>query len=781
MARRQVQLSVTLFPFLAVLVCAMGSLILLLLVMTRKIREDQQTQHVSPVNAVAPEPEMPPAPIFLDRSAELNQLTKDTAELETSTRTMRETVTHLQQEVAALRTLVTTRRAELQTLRAALTKPHVTEPSATTAADAAKDLRTLKAEEQRLTAELSAAEAELLDKRDALARAEDELRESELRLFQKSSALVALRQRTARAEAAAEKSTGTETLLEFTNPTGTSRIPIVINVTRNGYELLPAELKISASDMEQFPVRDNPLLSAVYAVHRHRSGSSVVAEPYVLLLVRPGGSLPFYGAQRIFQEARIHYGYELLQPETQLLAGPLDPSEAPAVQRALTDVFRRRETLYSRLFEIAREERERLQTAQATPRNRSDDADGTQPSGEGQNAPDDSAAAARRLTVRPDGRVVEEAGPPRRRLEGRFYAGGVAPPPTFFDNRASSAVAGAPRSRLNAAQAEQMAEEFAAAYARQRAMAEASATAQEEASTAPPTDLQTAPQTAPQMRRPDAFKQAASPGDTTDEARTGQARTGQGLRNPAEERFAESLFGGDGSLQGSRLVGARSDAFGGGTNAQNPGAASAVTAADVLASAAPARSNSSPDDQALRAPWYQSSQPDPENKKKQPGTSGIPGSPASDNTSGTPGGTAPEKPRIDRETLRLLNGPPRKPDSSLKVPVGIVVFLDERHLAVAQQPAVALPPDNPLVAEAALLQGINNEIQDARQSPRDDLLPVVRFVVSPGGERWRLRLARTLKQAGIASVTQYELTPYMIPGDAVGRAELGDSAEETVQ
>lgn len=108
------------------------------------------------------------------------------------------------------------------------------------------------------------------------------------------------------------------------------------------------------------------------------------------------------------------------------------------------------------------------------------------------------------------------------------------------------------------------------------------------------------------------------------------------------------------------------------------------------------------------------------------------------------------------------------------------MFLDERHLAVAQQPAVALPEGDALVAEAALLQGINQEIQDARRSPRDDLLPVVRFVVSPGGERWRLRLARSLKQSGIASVTQYELTPYMIPGDATGRAELGEAVEEAV-
>ncbi|MEY3172228.1 MAG: hypothetical protein RLZZ436_141 [Planctomycetota bacterium] len=764
MARRQPQLSVTLFPFLAVLVCAMGSLILLLLVMTRKIREDQQAERRPAERPVVAAPAPPPVPRFIDRSAELQQLTQDVAAIETSAQTLRERIAKLQQDVVAQRKLVADRRAELDRLRTAL----ASQLPAEMPDGSAKELEKLRAEEQRLVVELSAAEAALLDKRDALARAEDELREAELRLFEKSSALVALRQRATQATAAAEKLSGTETLLEFTNPTGTSRVPIVINVTGGGYELLPGGYKISAADMEQFPVRDNPLLSAVYAVHRHRSSSSVVAEPYVLLLVRPGGSLPFYGAQRIFQEARIHYGYELLQPETQLLVGSPDPTETPALQRALAEVFRRREALYSRLFEIAQEERERLEAAQPGPRNRS----GAAGSGEADNAAEagggEPDAAGRRLAVRPDGRVVEEAGPPRRRLEGRFYAGGVAPPSTFFENRASSAVAGAPRGRLNAAQAEQMAEEFAAAYARRRALAEASEAAEAEAIAARPNPNRPVP----------GDTAAAEPAADLPEP----AVAAEGLRAPAEQRFAQSLFGSDGSLQGSRLVGSRSDAFAGVPPASNASSAPAVTAADVLASAAPATPPSpaaggraDAESEAQRVPWYQSSKPEPPSTG---GRNGVAGLPTSENGSGGPGQAGAGDNRIDRETLRLLNGPIRRPGSSLKVPVGIVVFVDERHLAVAQQPAVALPADNPLVAEAALLQGINQELQDARRSPRDDLLPVVRFVVSPGGERWRLRLARSLKQAGIASVTQYELTPYMIPGDSAGRAELEDAAVE---
>ena len=49
MARRQHNNSISLFPFLAVLVCAMGALILLLLVVTRKIRQDQRVETVAVV------------------------------------------------------------------------------------------------------------------------------------------------------------------------------------------------------------------------------------------------------------------------------------------------------------------------------------------------------------------------------------------------------------------------------------------------------------------------------------------------------------------------------------------------------------------------------------------------------------------------------------------------------------------------------------------------------------------------------------------------------------
>ena len=46
MAKRRTDKTISLFPFLAVLVCTMGALILLLLVTTRRIRQKQQATPV---------------------------------------------------------------------------------------------------------------------------------------------------------------------------------------------------------------------------------------------------------------------------------------------------------------------------------------------------------------------------------------------------------------------------------------------------------------------------------------------------------------------------------------------------------------------------------------------------------------------------------------------------------------------------------------------------------------------------------------------------------------
>ncbi len=750
MARRHHQHSVSLFPFLAVLVCAMGSLILLLLVMTRKIRHDQQAElntNAQPIVVSQP----------ADRSAELRSLERDVVTLQGRITQLRQKVTTLRSELDEKRRLLATTRTELAGLQARLQ----TAPAPGSAAATESELKQLQTEEAELLSRLSATEQALLTKRDELTRAEDAVKEAELLLFEKQSAIVALRAQIQSAEAQAAAVSGVQTLVEFSNSTGTTRTPIVIDVSATGFEFLPNSVRITMADMEKFPVRDNPLLSGILAVHQHRSGRSLTAEPYVLLLVRPGGSLPFYGAQRILTDAKIHYGYELLTPDRKVVVEGLDPLEPPAVQLALQEAFRRRDGLYARLFDITQDELARRGLAP------------------GQTA-DPEQPAERRLSVRADGRVMEEEPKTRRRLENRYYAGGVAPPPSFYTNRASTRANSPPQGRLSAAEAEQMAEQFAENYARQRAINKAAEDTRKALAATrgnqPAQSANPVPGTAP----------PASPASTAAES----------LRSPTEKRFADALFSGDGSMQGSRLVGRRSDAFApaplgvaartsgvpdaphpiSGGNATTPATGPSPLLQPTVSAASAPRTNA--DD----LPWYQSANPA---TGSQDAGSRIPGAPVSDNGKSRSGNgdplasRQPQSSRIDRDTLNRM-GPVSagsRGNPALAAPVGIVVFLDAEHLTVAQQPVLELRNQSVAVAEAELLRAINQELADARRRPDDQLLPVVRFIVSPGGEQWRQPLAAALKRTGIQSVTLYEITPHMLPADETGYASVPDPAE----
>ncbi len=770
MARRQHQNSITLFPFLAVLVCAMGSLILLLLVMTRKIRHDQQAELDQSAQVSAAE--LPP-----DRSAELNQLQNEIRAIRASIESREEANQKLRAVLEERQTVVEKQQAELDGL---LQKVDSEAAAGKSPEQLAASVAELKEKEAELLRKLSKSEQALLEKRERLAEAEDAGKEAELLLHEKMSALVNLRKQVDEAKKKAVAATGTETLLEFSNSTGTSRVPIVVDITKNGFEILPNGIRITPADMESFPVRDNPLLSALLAIHKHRSGDSISEEPYVLLLVRPDGCLLFYGAQRILVESKIHYGYELLEKDRVVETGEPDLLEPPVVQVAVNEAFRRRENLYAKLMAIAQQRNPGGPLPQNT--------EGGEPD-----------PRERRLSVRPDGRVVEDEPQTKRRLEGRYYAGGVAPPSSFFENRAAARTKGAPIGRLSEEDAERMAEEFAENYARQQALAKA---AQENSGLA-----SGSPGGQPASPQPSASSGSFVAAGT--DSGSGSENVGSGLRSPSERRFSEALFGGDGSLHGSRLVGpGSSGGLGGGASSlqgqngvpNNLSAGAPGTSGSAIESTAsyagsaervsPSGATSSQNAGVVEPPdWYRSSQPASSNAP--PSGSTIPGQQATKQPQSANGGSLlfagegsgshgqPDLRNVDPELLKRLNAAGVK-GSSLSTPVGIVVFLDEGYMTVAQQTAVPVSEENFDQVVASLLKGINTEVDDAKRRPMEPMMPIVKFIVSPGGEKWRVPLARQLKSIGIRSATFYELTPYIVTNDTAGHAEL-PSEEEVVQ
>lgn len=703
MARRQHHNSISLFPFLAVLVCAMGSLILLLLVMTRKMHNDQEKDAAAAVM------------IASDLSSQTDRVA-EIADLEAQIRMAQITLSSLQSQSAAINTSVGERQQQIVTLNdelAGLQEQLRKCGGGETigVSETLKEARELKAKEAALLRQLKESERLLYEKQQLLTNADDASKEAELVLQEKHSDLIRLRAQVEDAKTKAATVSGTATLLEFSNSTGTSRTPIVVDVTEKGFEILPNEIRITAAEMEGFPVKDNPFLSAVLTAHRFRSGNSVTDEPYVLLLVRPDGSLPFYAAQKILMESGVHFGYELLEPDQTIVAGEVDPAEVPAVQQSIQEALRRRENMYAKLMAIAQQ-------------------NGSLPGPDGQLQ---SGANARRLTVRPDGRVMMDEGPSRRPLDGRFYAGGVAPPPSLMQNRPAGGYRGLDPDRMTAADAEKLADEFAARYAKQQAVRSSEATFSETPGPTGPSSM---------------------PPDGTDS-----------LRSPGEKKFADSMFGSDGSLQSAAVAKQSADS--------NPEKSARETDQTLFAGTTTQKTDTKPAEDYSFASSLASTN---DGRLQKTNPSSIPVTPeesllASGQANNLPSTGSPDLSKVDPDLLKRLNGGKKAPNS-LSTPVGVTVFLDEHHMTVGQQSAVEIDASKLDAAFVTLLTGINTEVSDADLKPNEPVMPIVKFVVSPGGERWRISLSRSLKGSGIRSATVYELTPYMAFQDNTGRAKV---------
>jgi hypothetical protein len=745
MARRQHHNSISLFPFLAVLVCAMGSLILLLLVMTRKIRQDQQADVTSAMMVAADT-------TLADRSTEIDDLEAQIASAQSSLAAIQSQTDSLVASVTERRDQIVSLRQELSDLKNQLSD-RATVDSGEVISEALQETRQLKAKEAALLRQLKTAEKRLFEKQQQLAKADDTSKEAELLLREKHSDLLRLRAATEEAQQRYKTVSGTATLLEFSNSTGTSRTPIAIDVSAAGFELLPNGIRITPGDMEGFPVRDNPLLSAILTAHRHRAQGAVTDEPYVLLLVRPDGALTFYGAQRVLMESGIHYGYELVEPERQIVAGDPDSSEVPIVMGSIQEAFRRRDNMYAKLMAIAQQKSD-LSSSNGETR---------------------SGANDRRLTVRPDGRVVLDEGATQRPLDGRFYAGGMAPPSSLMKNRPVGGYRGATGDeKMSPADAEKLAEEFAAQYVRQQQAARGASSA------TPPLD-------------------GLAKNATAEPTSTASADS---IRSPAEQKFADAMFGSDdlpsASLSGARGSGNESrgsesavEKFDGSPpglasvgRPSNNGQLAGTTTDSFLPSTTKSTTNNTgkpAENEWLGSSLLASDDNTAAGKSSSATQSAKTGSPSSSLLfAGEPGGQPstgiPDLSKIDPDLLKRLSSG-KNVSSSLATPIGITVFLDAHHMTIGQQSAVDVNSENLDDAFANLLTGINTEVNDIKRKPNEPIMPIVKFIVSPGGEKWRIPLAYSLKRTGIHSATVYELTPYMTTSDTTGRAKVGHDSE----
>src|SRR5947207_1126186 len=266
-ARQQV--GVALFPFLAVLICTMGALIVLLVLLVQQARVDA-TIAATQIGAGGDEKELRER--LEDAQWKRELLEKSRAEKSEELTQARARVAHLEEH---------TQRLEAQA-KELLER-----------ARSIDDGKKLRAED------LAAARAEAFRLKAEIERKKKELE-----------------------EAKKKAGDGQEwyALIPYDGRSGTRRRPIYVECTELGVIIQPEGMLLKAEDFNGPLAPGNPLDSALRAIRDHweRTAGNKAGQPYPLLVVRPSGVIAFGAAKAAIRAWDDEWGYELISDEKQL-------------------------------------------------------------------------------------------------------------------------------------------------------------------------------------------------------------------------------------------------------------------------------------------------------------------------------------------------------------------------------------------------------------------------------------------------------------------------------
>jgi hypothetical protein len=315
--RRRRKLEVSTFPFLAVLLSAMGSLILVLLAMDHKAKLAAKAKSELAARKVAEEAEL----LAAARRAEWEQARREQraawerkrdelhSRLESDKR-------NLEGQMAALRARLSDSAARLQAELDGL-------------GDAER-----KALEEK--GRLGGAAKALAERKSAVERAKVESAVQRAALEKMTADLALLEQTLRDLKAARERDRQTYSVVPYKGRRGESRRPLYIECGAGQVIFHPDRVSLS-------PERPDELRAEVRRrVARQKeivqtSGGTADPTPYLMLLVRPDGIPAYYLFQSALRDMDVRYGYEFIDADW-ILDFPADDS--PADGRPWTTIAR---------------------------------------------------------------------------------------------------------------------------------------------------------------------------------------------------------------------------------------------------------------------------------------------------------------------------------------------------------------------------------------------------------------------------------------------------------
>lgn len=329
--------SVSLFPFLAVLICAMGALIFLLVVTTRRIRQQaiMEVQSVS-VEEVVKADVFPPI-LFAAEIEEPQEPEPPEVVVETPviiSEPELQVIDLAVEQRAKLRALSLQKEKRLndlkrQNLNLIRLKDELNQ-SESHLASGQQQVRLLKEKDE-----------DLIQKMDQVkqqnSRAAELLQEELQKLQEKKQS-----QKTARSK---------YSIIPYDGQTGTAKRPILIECTDQGLTFIPEGITLTPDDLQDFTPGYNPLLAGTHALFQYWKTKDQKSnqEPYVLILVRPSGSVGYYVARKLLNNLKLDSGYELIDADWDFELPASDPKAEQVCQEAIDRVLSERQKLVSQL------------------------------------------------------------------------------------------------------------------------------------------------------------------------------------------------------------------------------------------------------------------------------------------------------------------------------------------------------------------------------------------------------------------------------------------------
>lgn len=312
--RRTDEAQVSLFPFLAVLLCTMGTLVVVFVLVAQKTSNEAATPE-TPEAVASGEPEAENASPLDDEYAAA--LVRTNAATIDEIRSETETLDWFDSELDGVQTRS---RETLETQRERLANAEKA------VAKILEDSTVLRRKLESLQAESVAAPGE-----DALSL-QEKIDETEREIERLRAEIERLR-----AENANPKRSFA--IVPYQGKKGTFRRPIYIECNERGVFLQPEGVPFAPTDFLLAAYPGNPFDAGVRAAARRltetsgeRTASGDALEPYPLLIIRPGGAEYYYPAVAALASWGGVYGYEFVDDDKEIEYPEPDPTLAAAVR-----------------------------------------------------------------------------------------------------------------------------------------------------------------------------------------------------------------------------------------------------------------------------------------------------------------------------------------------------------------------------------------------------------------------------------------------------------------